>query len=382
MSAKEKIVRIFTGISPLDNYPDIFGFHNISIRNFDPPAYIVRVVLIEILGLPDYGRMDKVWWHTIFNYKGRTFLIRDYKFGTWSIESDINDEFSNKAALEIKKKIKVASKNLDKVLFESLKRSAEGGNFFIKNLSHTLSSIYYFYVRKTKDAIGDAKQNERDIAESKKNSGTSGSREVITRLINKRLELNRIVFNYAYSMIHAFYSYLEFILDAVYAFEQPHINFWEFRKTTWRERFKLLFNFESKKLSEIYGELLAYREKYRNPLSHGLTNEISVLVPLPRSGLVPLSYQFLSNELYYGFMGLQDISIAEEAIETFSSFLDFLNKTQPYNYYMRYVEYSFDIPVDKKTVAELKKEMSCIHDFEMYLQQKAAYMDALYNRDI
>ena len=131
----------------------------------------------------------------------------------------------------------------------------------------------------------------------------------------------------------------------------------------------------------MYLKLLEYRHKYRNPLSHGLTNEISVLVPMPGAGLVPLSYHFLSNELYYNIRGLNDIKLAEEMIETFGSFLFYLNKNEPYCYYIRYAEYDFSIPVTKKAVEEIKKNMSSVEDFESYLQGKAAYMDAVFNRD-
>ena len=183
-------------------------------------------------------------------------------------------------------------------------------------------------------------------------------------------------------MIHAFYSYLEFIFDVIYAFEQPNIDFWEFRKKPWVDRFKIVFDLKVKDINEMYLKLSEYRNKYRNPLSHGLTNEISVLVPLSGSGLVPLSYHFLSNEIYYGIRGLNDIKLAEQIIETFGSFLFYLSKNEPYCYYMRYAEYNFEIPVNKKDVEELKKNMSSIENFEAYLQDKSLYMDAVTNRDI
>jgi hypothetical protein len=49
---------------------------------------------------------------------------------------------------------------------------------------------------------------------------------------------------------------------------------------------------------------------------------------------------------------------------------------------MRYAEYGFKIPVNKKDVEELKKMMSSMEDFEEYLRDEAAYMDAVINRDI
>jgi len=376
-SAKEKIIKIFTGFNPVgdNDYERSFEFQNISTGNYDPPAYIVRIILIELLGLPDYGPMEKVWWHTVFNYKNKTFLIRDYKFGSWSIEGETADELAQKIVSEIKKKIKIASNNLDKILYAHLKYYAQNGNFFIKNLSRSLSSIYYFYLQKTKDAIDDVRNLKTSKVSKESNS-------LIADSWNENLKLTKTTFCYVYSMIHAFYSYLEFILDVIYAFEQPNIDFWEFRKKCWNDRFKMLFNLKIRALNKIYVKLLEYKNKYRNPLSHGLTNEISILVPLPASGLVPLSYQFLSNELYYGLMGMNDINIAEQIIETFSSFLDYMNKSEPYSYYLRYAEWGFEIPVNKKDVEKIKNRMTNMEDFEEYLKGEAAYTDTIINREI
>lgn len=81
-------------------------------------------------------------------------------------------------------------------------------------------------------------------------------------------------------------------------------------------------------------------------------------------------------------MGMNDIKLADQIIETFDSFLFYLSKNEPYCYYMRYAEYGFKIPVNKKDVEELKKMMSSMEDFEEYLRDEAAYMDAVINRDI
>ncbi len=113
MSTRENIAKIFTGITELDDDVDIFKFNNISVRNYDPPAYIVRIILIDVLGLRDCGPMDKVRWHTVFSYKDKTFMMRDYKFGSWSIESDTNDEQTHAVVSELKRKIKIAANNLE-----------------------------------------------------------------------------------------------------------------------------------------------------------------------------------------------------------------------------------------------------------------------------
>lgn len=371
MSAEKQIIKMFIGVTPSDTEPNCSDFQNISVGNYDPPAYIVQIILLGVLGLPDYGPEEKVRWRTVFNYKGKTFLIRDYKFGTWSVNSNTTDETTKEIVSEIKGKIRKASNNMDKVLQQCLKSSSEKGDFFIKNVDQTLDSIFWFFHSKAADAITDVRKIDDSVPGMSRQD-----------LINKKWKLTESAFCYVYATINAFYSYSEFIFDLVYAFEQPDIDFWSFRNKDWRERCKLVFDVSDKEFKKIYDNLLKYKKGYRNPLSHGFTHEMSVLVPLPKIGLVPISYQFLSNELYYGVMGLNDISVAEHIIETFTSFFDYIRKKQPYNYYIRYAECGFEIPIKKEIVNNIKKEMSSPEDFEEYLKQESYYMDAVINRDI
>lgn len=104
-------------------------FVNILAGDYDPPAYIVQILLLGVLGLKNYGRLDKVWWHTFFQYKGYPFMIRDYKFGSWTIEGIRDDEEITKLAKEIRNKIAEASKPLDLLMHRFLKRQIDEDNF-------------------------------------------------------------------------------------------------------------------------------------------------------------------------------------------------------------------------------------------------------------
>ena len=61
---------------------------NLSAKNFDPPSYVVQILFLNILQMANYGPMEKICWHTYFEYKNQLFMIRDYKFGTWTIEGE------------------------------------------------------------------------------------------------------------------------------------------------------------------------------------------------------------------------------------------------------------------------------------------------------
>src|SRR5262245_29938022 len=86
MNARKKLLGILEGIAPHRPSRDehMFTFENVSTGNFDPPAYIVAFLFLNVLSYQDFGSSEKVWWHTFFKYRGYVFLLRDYKFGSWS----------------------------------------------------------------------------------------------------------------------------------------------------------------------------------------------------------------------------------------------------------------------------------------------------------
>ncbi len=61
---RDKVKRIFLGLEvfkpeSLKNR-DNKVIRNILVKMYDPPAYIVKNIMINILNLPNFGREDKV----------------------------------------------------------------------------------------------------------------------------------------------------------------------------------------------------------------------------------------------------------------------------------------------------------------------------------
>lgn len=130
-----------------------------------------------------------------------------------------------------------------------------------------------------------------------------------------------------------------------------------------------------------YERLLKIKASFRNPLTHGLTNASSLLVPVPYGGLVPARYEHLESSVHFGMTPIsQDAAL--EALETFERLLAHFSTELPYAYYMRYLDSGFSIPVQESSIAEIKAEMTSLEAFEEYLVQRAQYFDAVQNRDI
>ena len=378
MSDKSKLISAMNGIEPFEPRKDdsIFTYKNISTGNYDPPAYIVAFIFFSILKFRNLGGFEKIWWHTYFRYKDIVFLIRDYKFGTWSLEARNDLEVATKLVPEIIGKIRSAARHADKILNAEFKAEIDKGQFYINNGYNKLHSSYEFFLEETNAAL--VALEEFATQESNK----SHDLQEITEAHNKRLHLERIVTYRAIPLVNAFFSLLEFILDVFYAFEQPPFSFFEFRNLSWQDRFKATISLESEKdFARVYERLVNVKSQYRNPLTHGLTNESSLLVPFPFAGLVPISYEHLSNTVHYGFIQISSKSV-KDIIETFTEFLKLIANEEPYYYYVLYIGYGFPVPVAKDSVEQIIKEMTDYESFEEYLQGRSLYEDDVINRDI
>jgi len=376
MKEIDKIYNILKDFKPFQpRFDDKSKFVNVITGIYNPPAYIVQILLLGILELENYGRMDKVLWHTYFLYKGYPFMIRDYKFDTWTIEGIKRDEEIIQLAKEIQNKIIKASKVLDKILYNELKSEIENGNFYLHNLYHKLYSIYCFYEEKFLETI-------KEYEEFEKEKGKHITIHNLVDIWNTRLKFEKEISKYSFALILSFFSLLEFLLDVFYAFEQPNMEFFEFRKKKWHNRFKIVFTIsKNEKLKRLYDKLVDIKRNYRNPLAHGLRSEVTLLVQLPYIGLVPLSYEYFSQKIYYGIaeIGKND---ALKIINTFQSFLDFLKNKEPYRFYMLYLDYGFAVPMNEQEVLKIKEKMTTYEEFKEYLDKEAFYQDLLINRDI
>lgn len=375
MEKTKKIYRLLKDFAPLNAETNSCPtFVNILTRNYNPPAYIVEILLLDIRGFKNYGVLDKVLWHTYFEYKNYPFMVHDYKFGSWDIEGIRNDGEMVQLAEEIRNRIMRASKILDESLRNVLKIEVEKGKFYLNNMFRKLSSIFHFFEEKI---LCTVKEYDEFVAKKKKGKSISS----LTHSLGVIQNYERTISNYSFALISAFFSLLEFLLDAIYAFEKPKNEFFEYRKKEWRDRFKLVFPVgQNKIIKSLYDEFIKIREEYRNPLSHGLTNEVNLLVHLPGSGLVPLSYEYLSKKPYYSIIEVEKDD-ALEIINIFQKFLKFMKNERPYRFYLLYLRSGLPVPVNVEEISKLRKKMTTYKEFGQYLDEKTEFQDMIINRN-
>ncbi|MHB8277515.1 MAG: hypothetical protein ACYDIA_07675 [Candidatus Humimicrobiaceae bacterium] len=370
----EKIKKIFYGLTPIDHRIDslFFGAKSIVQKIYDPPSYIIEILFLNILSCYDFGDFDKIHWHTYFIYRNVTFLLHDYKFGSCTLKYINDNPDNNDTAKELIHKIKNASKLIDKELSLYLKNEISKNNFFLKNSYYELISIYNFYNDKYKES--------KELLDNLK-SGKPESIEGFTDFINKEMQIERECQYYMFSLVISFFSLSEFLLISILSFSKKDISYYEFMELSWSERFLKIFDIKSdKKIFQIYNHLLEIRGGYRNPLSHGLWSGYEqLLVPLKGYGLLPISYESMKKTMLFNSnMGIPE----EKIINTFNIFFDYLNSDSWLKLIIKYLDFSFPIPFNKKEIDNIRVFMQDEDDFEKYLQDRAGYEDAVRNRDI
>jgi hypothetical protein len=375
---EKKIKEAMHGIEPINmDTNSLFRFKTVSWGNYKPPAYIVELIFLNILGYSNYGELEKIKWHTYFQYKNIRFMIRDYKFGTWSIEAEEKNETNEKLSIEIRNKVIKASHYLDKILYKILKQDVQKGKFYLNNVYGKLSNICSFFNDKACAAIEDLQYHS-----DRKPKLDGLDVEPFNKWVNERFTIETAVSNYATAYIASNFALLEFLLDVIYAFECLNLNFFEFRNKSWDDRFKAVFPVQTNsELKKSYEELLHIKKEYRNPLSHGYANEVSLLVPFPNAGLVPLSYEFLSHK-FYGAFGLISVENVRQIKAVFDTFMEYISNNEPWSFYLLFIEHGFPVPIEHKAISEVKKQMTDIESFEDYLKARSMYEDAVRNRDI
>lgn len=376
MSVNKRILRCLQGFEAYSPGPgeDEMSFENVSVGNSTPPAYIVAFLFLNVLGYEDFGPSDKVWWHTFFSYRGHVFLVRDYKFGTWSLESR-HRNVSDEIVKQVVAKIQSASKHADDLLERELRKEIAQENFWIENGYLWLRETYEFYLSEARDA-----RDQLRMCVAKRVYGKASVQDMVQSVaqhIGDRRERETVLAYRAFPVFTSFFSLLEFVFDVFFAFQRPNTSFWEFRRQPWQDRLKAVVPLSSSsEFLKNYEKVIRIKSDFRNPLTHGLTSSTTLLVPVRFGGLVPMSYEHLTNT-----NKISD-SVFSEAIDAFEFILSYFTKTEPFAYYMLYAEHGFSIPVEATKVAAIKAKMTSIEDFTNYLEFKRDYQDAIGNRDI
>jgi hypothetical protein len=368
----KKIQKIMEEIQPVSFVDGKTKFVNIQTYINFPPSYIVKILLFKILDFNNYGPMDKVEWHTYVRYKDNVFMLRDWKRTTWTIEGVTANLSNSKLSVEIVSKIKKSSAILDKFLQLELSFQILKGDFYIRNQLNRMLGIYKFYTKLVRKELHKSKVNDKFSSSSKKTR--------IAKVLNPIIRRNKKISIFGLTCIVFYYSLLEFIFDLIYTFEKADpAHFFTFKKNKFKERFKEIFPIDkNKKLKSFYEELLNIKRKYRDSIVHGLTDANISLLVSSKVGLVPLSYEFLSQTVYFGLFEI-DVDEVGKILNLFEDFYKWLRANLPYKFYLKYAEAGLEIPFDQSEVNKIKSYMKSEKIFSKYIKERVKEEEYLLN---
>lgn len=360
---KNKIIYLLKDFETSKKATSEFVQHVVS---FEIPTYMVLIVLV-LSKIPLYGKSGKSLFACTIRYKDVDFMLQDikgYKCRIYSTEKDDKIELLSKL---IKKKIIRACDLLDGILSEELMENVVAGNFFIDNS--------YIHLRRHFERL--AKDLDRQLNLSGK--GPEGNE--LADLLNFQFDSMLKVEQISFSLLNVFYSLTDFIF-VMFDIMENNDPSWEnssnFMYLSWNEKFKKVLGVKNTQIKFFHDKLLDFKNSFRNPFSHGIIGESSLLVRHDVVGLIPLSYKkFLSGYQLFGV----DSDRSREIIKFTKEFLYYLENKPPYNFYMKFLSYSLPIPVERNSLQELRGEMTNMDTFVEFVERKAQLQDMYDNFD-
>ena len=222
----QKLNSALHGIKPSEDKKPLEGAFNLIIGIDDPPSYYVFYTLLVGYQLQGYDAGEKSTWGTKIIYKGVQYVIRDWKRSTWSIETNDKSEKAKVFAEELRRKIETACKIFFKEIEKDFKILIKKNEIYIPNNAYKLKSIVEFYNKEITEHL------------EKYDSTIKCAKEIGDKL-NAICKQDRELLNRTVASIAFFFSFIEFVLDACYAFKKGRdILYVEFRRKKFKDRFK------------------------------------------------------------------------------------------------------------------------------------------------
>jgi hypothetical protein len=304
-------------------------------------------------------------------YKKVDFMLEDIRGNKCKIYSTQKNNTTDLLSKQIKTKFTTACDILDGTLSKQLMQKVKAGDFFINNS--------YIYLRRHFERLTHdlSSQLDRQADQSKMHSDVNELADFLNFQYESMLKVEEICF----SLLNVFYSLTDFIFVAFDIMEENDPS-WEksrkFMHLTWNEKFRKVLDVKNDQIKFLHDKLLGFKNSFRNPFSHGIIGESSLLVPLDIVGLIPLSYKkFLLGEQFFSAGPHKAIEILKLTKE----FLNFLENNRPYSFYMKFLSYLLPIPVERQNLEELKAEMTDMDTFVKFVESKAQFQDMLDNFD-
>jgi hypothetical protein len=346
---------------------------NLSSPKRLPYPYMVYLILVEILGFPcTWKPIEKTLWSISVSFNDVPFLIEHGKFGLRV--SSREPEIAKNLLQELLEILEGSFKITDKVFAEVVQKKIQSGEVTIPNSFHNLSDRYRFLRERAVEAFNSTPSPAKVIQQDASGNPTGFSHDPF--------KSKREGYYFAAAAIDAYFSRLEFILIAAYAFMiySPGHDLDNFIRSIWSDKYLAIFDFNrDSRANKIYDKLIDIKRSYRNKFAHGGIDHDggSLYVHFARIGAIPAK---LSKGIKSTILPISEVEFIDVCKE-FDECDDFF-ENGPISSIWTYLKYGFDIAFDSSSVELYKRYLLMDKDeLESSLESFAYYLDAQQNME-
>lgn len=363
---EKKIKAAFFGVEPT-TWPEDSDF-TMYCRETSPPGYMIKMALMFLCGHRLPSGEDKSEWEICLSYKGKNWIVTDWKRYAWKIYGPSN---STDEAKELQAKFRAVAKTLDKAITASAEEDLKNDDISIYNQFNRINSLFYYFLNIAKKAMN------RKIPKPKKTIGVGG---VLSSLLNNHVNKGRdIEFNLITATIY-FFALTELVFDSCFALgDRKGISFSEFRHMEWGDRFKFFISpAEDKTIENLYIDLLDIRTYYRNIPVHASP---TYLFMLNGFGLIPSSYERMEDP-HISLKLMHEENEQKRIYDTFDGTISLLQSHPTTQFGYLYASSGLPIHIAVEPAQELKQHMTSVEDFEEELGRRNYIQDRFDNMEM
>lgn len=260
-------------LAEVDPHPDAYG------REFDgnrtnagrslPEPYLVRLLLIDLLGFPHTGPEEKVAWTVPLKFRGRTLVVAHRKMGLGIFSGDLaNDEGSARdLAGRIHKAVKAARPFFDWLAGRAVAKS----ELNVVNNSAQLLARFEFMLRTYRNKRDEALACEDQQIVTGFVDG-HGTPKTVSLPTPERLEREDEGRWLVLAVVDAFFSWTEHIfvhLGILMGKAQTGHEVTALAEANWPDKFKSVMDLSDPTTKLLFDDLLEIRTEMRNFMAHG-----------------------------------------------------------------------------------------------------------------
>lgn len=373
---RARLAKVLVGFSAeVPDGIDAWGMQSFkpSMEEFPLPA-LVLFLFRDVLGYRWSGRGEKVAWSIYLLFQGASVVLEHRKFGfTVCHEKDAELDFDR-----LKGQLSCALKILEKKLESVAEEQIAVGNVTLANHHYEFVDRYEFY-RAAAEASFEAGRLPTPNAEG-------GTADVI-ELLNTSHKHMRAGFYHTIAMVDAYFGLLEHRMNLLRAFQGSPVEqggLKAFLCSNWSEKFlAILGGAVSDKAGQLLGQLREIKERLRNPMTHGGTENdgSSLHVHIPSIGALPATFSGVRESIRFRHFEPVSEDSFQRMVTTFDEFDEFLS-SGPLSKAYKMLDAGLDGAFDEKSLGRYRQLVEGSQEsLEAYIEGWLQHRDQVVNMD-